>query len=163
MALRMNWSDGRGTLLGSSEGARAAVLDVLRHRYVRDKQQATRYRQDAERIHYPQFREALLSIAAEEEEHAESLGAKIKGLGKKLPDVIPIHVAREQNSWLYLRTDLEEERHCSGELKDDLPALSGEFSEITELLERIDDDGKRHRAKLRDMMARSDSQSAGPP
>jgi len=33
---------------------------------------------------------------------------------------------------------------------------------VAELLERIDGEGKRHRAQLRDMLARSDPQSAGP-
>ena len=61
------------------------------------------------------FGEALISIAAEEEKHADSIGAKIKDLGEKLPDVIPIHVAKEQNSWFYLRTDLEEEERCAEE------------------------------------------------
>ena len=162
MALRMKWSDLWGKLFGSGDEADAAVLNVLRHRYVREKQHAMRYRQHAERIHYPQFREALVKIAAEEEKHAESIGVKIKNLGEHVPDVIPIHVAQEENSWLYLRTDLEEEQRCAGELKDDLLALSGEYPEIAKLLERIDSDGKRHRAQVRDMLARSDPQSAGP-
>jgi hypothetical protein len=44
-------------------------------------------------------------------------------------------------------------------LTEDLPVLS-EFPEIAELLERIDTNGKKHRAQLRDMLARSDPQSA---
>jgi rubrerythrin len=159
MTRRIDWPHWWGKLFGSDN--RAAVLNVLRHRYVREKQHAMRYRQHAERIHYPQFREALIGIAAEEEKHAELIATKIEELGEKLPDVIPIHVAKEQNSWHYLRTDLEEEQRCTGELKDDLPALSGEFPEIAGLLERIDADGKRHRAQLRDMLARSDPQSSG--
>ncbi len=163
MALQMKRSDWWGNWFDSGDKARAAVLNVLRHRYVRESQNAMRCRQHAEKIHYPQFREALISIAAEEERHAESIGAKIKNLGEKLPDVIPIHVAKEQNSWFYPRTDLKEEQRCTGELKDDLPVLNrGEFPEIVELLERIDGDCKRHRAQLRDMLARSDPQSAGP-
>jgi rubrerythrin len=162
MALRMKWSDWWGKFSGYKDDGRAAVLNVLRHRYVREKQHAMRYRQHAERMHYPQFRDGLFSLAAVEEKHAESIASKIKDLGEKLPDVIPIHVAQEQNSWLYLRTDLEEEQRCAGELQDDLPAITGEFPEVAELLERIDGEGKRHRAQLRDMLARSDPQSAGP-
>jgi len=163
MAPAMHWTDWFKASFGSSEAGRALIVDVLRRRYVREKQQVMRYRQHAERIHYPQFRDALLGIAAEEEEHAKAIGAKIIALGGTLPEVIPIHVPREQNSWFYLRTDLEEERHCAGELHDDLPALGGEFAEIADLLARIERDGRRHRAKLRDMIARSDPQSAGPP
>lgn len=157
MALQLKFSDWRRKLLGvKDDGRRAAALNVLRHRYVRDRQHAMRYRQHAERMHYPEFRDALISLSAEEEKHAELIGAKIKDLGENLPNVIPIYVAKEQNSWHYLRTDLEEEQRCAGELRYDLPALNGKFPEIAELLERIESDGQRHRAQIRDMLARSD-------
>jgi rubrerythrin len=157
----MKRSDSWKRLFGSGDEAHAAVLSVLRHRYVREKQHAMRYGQHAARTDDPQVREALISMAREEEKHAESIGAKILGLGERLPDVIPIHVAKEQNIWLYLRTDLEEEERCADEMIDDLPSLRGKFPGIAALLERIDDDGKRHRAQLRDMLVRSDPQSAG--
>ena len=143
-----------------SEDYRGAVLNILRHRYVREKQHAMRYGQHAERMHYPQFHDALRSLAAEEENHAELIAAKIKDLGGKLPEVIPIHVAHEPNSWYYLRTDLEEEQRCAGELGADLPILRNEYPDIAELLDRIESEGKRHRAKIRDMLARSDPQAA---
>jgi rubrerythrin len=162
MALQMNRSDRWQKWLGSRGEARAAVLNVLRHRYIRESQHAMRYRQHAEKIHYPEFREALISIAAEEEKHAEWIGAKIKDLGEKVPDVIPIHVAKEQNSWFYLRTDLEEEERCAEEWQHDLPALSGEFPEVTEMLQRIDSDCKRHWLRFRWMLAHSDPLSEGP-
>ena len=108
------------------------------------------------------FAKPLSASLAEEEKHAESIGAKIKDLGETLPDVIPIHVAKEQNSWFYLRTDLEEEERCAEEWQHDLPALSGEFPEVTELLQRIDSDCKRHWLRFRGMLAHSDPLSAGP-
>lgn len=157
MALGMNCWGWRRKPFGSA--GRDAVLSVLRHRYVREKQHAMRYRQHAERMSYPQFRNALLSIAAEEELHAQWLAAKILDLGEKLPDVIPIRVPREQNSWFYLRTDLEEERRCCGELQNDLSAINDDFPETAALLKIIENDGKRHRAEIRDMLARSDPQS----
>ena len=98
MALQTNRSDRWEKWFGACAEARAAVLSVLRHRYVRESQHAMRYRQHAEKIHYPEFREALISIAAEEEKHAEWIGAKIKDLGEKAPEVIPIHVAKEQTA-----------------------------------------------------------------
>jgi rubrerythrin len=163
MALRMKWSDWWRKFLGFKDDARATVLNVLRRRYVREKQHALRYRQHAERMSYPQFRDTLVGMAAEEEKHAEMIAAKINALGAQLPEVIPIHVANETNSWHYLRTDLEEEHRCIGELYEDLPDVSTEFPEIAEVLERIENDGSRHRAQLRDMLARSDPQLAGPP
>ena len=157
MALGMNCWGWWRKAFGSA--GRDAVLSVLRHRYVREKQHAMRYRQHAERMSYPQFQDALLSIAAEEELHAQWLAAKIFDLGEKLPDVIPIHVPREQNSWFYLRTDLEEERRCCGELQNNLSAINDDFPETAALLKIIENDGKRHRAEIRDMLARSDPQS----
>ena len=155
MDLLKRTSDWWRHLSGAGEQAREAVLDLLRHRYVREKQHAMRYRQHAERIH-PRFRATLIDMAAEEERHAASVGAKISDLGERPPEVIPIHVAKEENSWSYLRTDLEEEQRCAGE-SSELPAIQGEFPEIAALLERIDHDSRRHRAKLRDMLASSAS------
>ena len=140
--------------------ARESVLDLLRRRYMREKQHAMRYRQHAARIE-PEFRATLLSLAAEEERHAASIGAKIIELGETLPEVIAIHVAQEPNSWSYLRTDFEEERRCIGEVTD-WPAVAAEFSDVAEMLERIEADSERHRAKLRDMLARSTPSPLGP-
>jgi rubrerythrin len=155
----MKRADWTRHLFDIDQRARDSVLDLLRHRYVREKQHAMRYRQHAERIRR-EFRDTLISMAVEEERHAASIGAKIIDLGEKLPDVIPIHVAQEANSWSYLRTDLEEEQRCAGEMSN-LPDISGKFSEIAELLAGIDSDSERHRTMLRDMLARSVPQPLG--
>lgn len=147
-------------LFGTKKELRAVMLEVLHHRYVREEQQAMHYRQHAERMRYPQFREVLLRLAGEEEKHAELIASKIRDLRDQLPNVIPIHVANEPNSWFYLRADLEEEQRCATESRDDLPTLGDEFPDIVNLLERIESDCKRHRAQLRDMLARSDPQAA---
>jgi hypothetical protein len=80
-----------------------AVLNVLCDCYVRETQHAMRYRQHAERIHHPEFRQELLNIVAEEQKHAESVGTYIERLGGRIPEVVPVHVPKEQNLWLYLR------------------------------------------------------------
>lgn len=129
---------------------REVVLELLRRRYVREKQHAMRYRQHAERVD-SQFHQALTGIAAEEEEHANRIAAKLTDLGAELPEIIPIHVAKEDSGWDYLRTDLKEEQRCAGELSD-LATIRIEFPEVAELLERMDADSKDHRARLRLMM-----------
>jgi rubrerythrin len=134
--------------------ARAAVVDLLCHRYVREKQHAMRYRQHAQRVD-PRFRETLLIMAAEEERHASLVGAKLRGLGGDLPDVIPIHVPQEDNSWSYLRTDLQEEQRCNGELHDEMPAIGSHFPDVRELLDRMDGESAGHRALLRAMLAQT--------
>jgi rubrerythrin len=160
MAAARNWSTWWARLFGSGEAGRAAVIDYLSHRYVREKQHAMRYCQHAERMRYPQFRDALSDLAAEERKHAELIAEKIREMGAELPNVVPIHVAHEQNSWYYLRTDLEEEQRCAGELEGELPMLTAEFPDVAQLLGRIEIDGKRHRAQIRDMLTRSDPQAS---
>jgi rubrerythrin len=140
-----------------------AVLKVLGDCYVRESQHAMRYRQHAERIHSPEFRQELLRIAAEEQKHAESVGIQIQTLGGRTPEVVPVHVAKEQNLWQYLRTDLQEEERCAEELKDDLFLPLAELPEIARLLNRIDRDCKSHRLRIRAMLAGVDPLSAGPP
>jgi rubrerythrin len=149
--------------LGGGDDAQTSVLSILRRRYVRERQNAVRYAQHAERMQYPQFRDALNRMADEEGKHADALAAKIKSLGERPPDVTPVHVSKEQNSWHYIKTDLEEEQGGADDLQDQLLAVVAAFPDIADLLERIESDGKRHRGQLRDMLARSDPQSLGPP
>lgn len=163
MAAAKGWSARWAKLFGREDAGRADVLDVLYHRYVRERQHAMRYSQHAERMHYPQFHHALRNLATEEEKHAGWIAAKIKELGGKLPQVIPIHVPNEHNSWHYLRTDLEEEQRCVGELEVAAPMLAADFPEVAELLERIEYEGRSHRTQIRDMLARSDPQAAETP
>ena len=120
-----------------------------------------RYRQHAERMRYPQFRATLIRLAEEEEKHAEKIADKLSALGAGLPDVVPVHVAHESNSWHYLKTDLDEEQRCAGELHEGLSGAP-EFADVIELLTSIERDGSRHRAEIRDMLARSDPQAVGP-
>lgn len=67
----------------------------------------------------------------------------------------------ETNSWHYLKADLDEEQRCAGELHERLPDAA-EFADVTELLATIERDGRRHRAEVRDMLARSHPQAVWP-
>ena len=158
----MRESDSQKGWFGPDDEPSTAVLTVLRHCYVRESQHAMRYRQHAERIHRPQFRQ-LLNMAADEQKHAELLGVQIQSLGGRIPEVIPVHVANEQNLWQYLRTDLEDEERCAEELRDDLLLVLGKSSEIASLLNHIDEGFKKHWLRIRAMLAHSDPLLAGPP
>lgn len=162
MSLRVRRPDCQKAWFSTNE-LHMAVLNVLHHCYVRETQHAMRYRQYAERIHHPQFRQELWNIAAQEQKHAESLGGQIQSLGGQLPEVIPVHIAKEQNLWLYLRTALEEEERCACELDDDLRLVLGKSPEVACLLNHIDEDCKRHWLRIRAMLADSDPLSPGPP
>ena len=156
---RSNWWS---TFFGVRQEARPLALDLLLGCYIREKQQATRYREHAERMRYEQFRQALIRMAQVQDANAAALAQKIEALGEPVPDVPPVDVADERNSWYYLRSDLEEEQRTAGELSGDLLAISAEFPEVAEILRRIDNDGRKNRAELRDMLARSDPQAAAP-
>jgi hypothetical protein len=86
-AVVLSWSEFRRRCFGSEVGY-GTVLGILRHRYVDEKQHADRFIQHAQKLHYPQFREALLRIASEELKHAGLIGEKIKELGGWLPAVL---------------------------------------------------------------------------
>ena len=73
------------SFLGIGDEARRAALDILRKRYVDEIAHAEKFNQHAGEMRYPQFREKLLRIAAEETEHAG-------WLAKKIIDLIPFHV-----------------------------------------------------------------------
>ena len=163
MLLRVCRSDTQERSFGTEHELSTAVLNVLQHCYVRESQHAIRCRKHAERIHRPEFRQELLTIAAEEQAHAESLRAKIHDFGGDIPEVIPVHVANEQNLWAYLRTDLDEEERCVSELETDLLLVFYKSPEIARLLSQIDKDCKRHWVRIRAMLADSDPLSPGPP
>ena len=158
----MGQSDSQGWF-GSEDKLSTAVLTVLEDCYVRESQHAMRYRQHAERIHQPEFRQALLNISAQEQKHADSVGAQIQNLGGQIPEVIPVHVAKEENFWQYLRTDLDEEERCAEELRDDLILVLGRSPEIACLLKQINGDCRNHWLRIRAMLADADPLSPGPP
>lgn len=103
------------SFLNIVDEARRTALDILRQRYVDESEHARQFNQHARQMHYPQFRETLLHIAAEETEHARLLAKKIVDLGGKLPDVTGERASTQQSSWQHLLKDLNEEGHCAGE------------------------------------------------
>jgi len=108
-------------------------------------------------MHYPQFREKLLHIAAEETEHAGLLAKKIFDLGGKLPEVTGERASTEQSSWQHLLKDLKEEGHCAGELMEQIWAVATDYPDIAALLEQISKEEKKHGDEIREMLMRSDA------
>jgi len=96
MSSQVRHSDSQETWFRSDKKLFTAVLNVLCDCYVRETQHAMRYRQHAERIHYPEFRQELFNIAAEEQKHAESVGTHMETLGGRIPEVVRVHIPREQ-------------------------------------------------------------------
>jgi rubrerythrin len=158
MAVDKSWGEWWRGFLGLSLDDRANGLKILTDRYVKESQRIARFSQHAQQMQYPQFRDKLLAIAADEAKHLEWLAEKIKLLGGRLPDVPPVPTA-EKSSWQYLLEDLNEEQQRAAELIEQAHSLRGELPTVAEVLERIYDDGIRHRETLREMLMRSDPQS----
>jgi len=155
MSLKTSLSDWWRRWFGSSKDG---VLGILRSRYADEREHAAKLNQHAEKMQYPQFREALHRIASEESKHADWIAKKIEALGGVLPLVREVG-STEKNSWQYLREDLEEERRCAAELEQDLLTIESDYPDVIELLQRIDEEERQHRDKIRDMLIRSDPQA----
>ena len=161
MSNEKSWSDWWWRFLGFSPDGSREVVKILQDCYVEEMQYVKRYTQHAERMQYPQFRERLLAIAADEARHAEWLAQQITRFGADLP-AVPEVTAAEKNSWQYLVGDLEEERQRAAQLVGQMRRVRGEFPDIAEILDRIYEDGKKHRAEISAMLMRSDPQSIWP-
>jgi rubrerythrin len=156
-----SWSDWWRSFLGIGPDSYQRAVDILTKRYIEESQHVARFTEHAQRMQYPQFRQQLLEIAADEAKHVELIGGKLKQLGARLPDVPPIS-AGTKNSWQYLLEDLTEQQRCAEELMDLAQNIRLEAPDIAELIERIYQDGSRHRAVIRDMLMKSDPQSLWP-
>ena len=153
-----SWSDWWRQFLGLSRNGHDKVLKVLQDRYTDEVRHARRYAQHAGKMQYPQFRERLLAIAADESRHAEWLAGKIELLGGELPHVPEVSTT-EKNSWQCLLDDVDEELPGAEELFEQMQTLRDELPEVATMLERIHEDGARHRAEIREMLMRSDPQA----
>jgi bacterioferritin (cytochrome b1) len=158
MTYQKTWSDWWRQFLGVSPDGYREVLKILQDRYAEEMHHVKLYTQHAAKMQYPQFRERLLAIAADEARHAEWLAGKITLFGGKLPSV-PEVPRNGKNSWQHLVADLDEEKHCSAELIAMMQTVRDELPDIAEMLERIFEDSEKHRAEIRDMLMRSDPQA----
>ena len=80
MHFHKNWSRWWHRFLGIATDAPQAN-DLLRERYVEEMQRIDSFKQHAEKMHYPQYREKLLRMAQENSQVAEQIGEKIVALG----------------------------------------------------------------------------------
>jgi len=156
MALSKEWSEWWRRFLGTSpEGNGKAAVDILRQRYVEERQQTDLLKQHAQKMHYPQFRDQLLDMAADKSERAQWIAEKIVALGGKLPEVPELR-STDKNSWQYLLMDLEEENRCAEHLTEQIWSTESDHADITEFLRQINEAEKKDRGAIRGMLMRSD-------
>jgi len=156
MAFSDDWSEWWRRFLASSPGGDQKAVDVLRQRYVEEMQAAGRFKQHAQKMQYPQFREKLLHIATDKSKHAEWIAEKIATLAGELPEV-PGGRSMDENSWQYLLTDLEEENRSADHLPRQISSIESDHPDITAVLQRIYEEEKKYRGEIREMLMRSDS------
>jgi hypothetical protein len=94
---------------------RELLLDLSRQEYIEESQDVSQLTSHAERMYYPQFRERLLRIAAEEQNHVDWLSAQLRARWEP-PPVVSYTPAVGKNGWECLKMDVEGERHCCDHL-----------------------------------------------
>jgi bacterioferritin (cytochrome b1) len=152
------WKRRWRSFLGMSPDVRAEAVEILGRLHIEESQHATRFTQQAQKMRYPQFRAKLLEIAADESRHAAWIAEKINLLGGSPPAVPRIEV-EEGNTWQFMLDDLEEHRKCAAELLEEIRHLHADLPGIADMLQRIYDEGAKHRHQLREMLMRSDPQA----
>lgn len=157
--LKKNW---RSLIKLLPHDGRDRVLEILKREYVEEMANTAQLLRHAERMRYPQLREKLLQIAAQEQKHALWLKERIIALGGEATRA-PAEIKEGVNSWECLRMDLEEEKHCCADLTEKLAIVEPIDPETAELLRRILEEEKQHREEITDMLMRSDPQAAWAP
>jgi rubrerythrin len=136
------------------------LLEMLRDAYLKEVQDVAQFTRDAERMYYPQFRERLLRIAAEEQAHVAWLRDTLLALGGEIPavSVIP-RVAN--NAWEALHLGLEEEKRSCADLLEAMHIAKQVDPEIAEGLRRLREAERQHCEELLDMLVKSDPYTLG--
>lgn len=80
-----SWADRWRGFLGFSPGTTRRALEILSQRYIEESQHIERYNEHARKMQYPQFRDRLLAIAADEAEHVKWIAEQIKLVGGRVP------------------------------------------------------------------------------
>jgi hypothetical protein len=150
-----NWAEWWRRFLDIAPDTSLEALDILRQRYVEEMQQADRFEQSAQRMHYPQYQGKLLQLAAKTSEHAQRIAEKIAALGGRLPKV-PERRTTNENGWKSLLTAIEDENRTADHLPEDLRRIGFDHPDIAQLLQEISQEAKSYRSEIRGMLMRSD-------
>ena len=154
MPLRKIWAEWWRRFLDLALESSDAV-DFLRRRYVEEMQRIERFKQHAEKMHYPQYREKFVQMANQKNQHAERIGEKIVALGGRLPDVVERR-ATDENSWQSLSMVLDDENRSADRLPEQLRSIESQHPDIAKFLQQISREQENHRGEIRDMLMRSD-------
>jgi bacterioferritin len=134
---------------------RRRAIDILAHQYTEEMETMLRLQWHAEQVRYSQFSERLLSIAKEEQRHAQWLARRIRELGGEVPK-ISIQPEEASSGWQALSRDAEDEKRCCADLAEDLATAKDLDPDTARVLERILQEEKKHLQAINAMQMRSD-------
>ena len=156
MPFSKDWSRWWRGFLGTSPNINLKAIEILRQRYGEEMAAIARLTKHAGKMHYSQFREKLLHIAADKSKQVNWISEKIIALGGKLPEVAE-HRSTDGSSWQYLRKDLEKESRSADRLQEEIWKIKSDYPDIGEFLQLIFEKNKKHRQEIKDMLMRSDA------
>ena len=130
------------------------MLALLQQEYIEESRDVLRLSRHAERMYYPQFRERLLRIAAEEQTHVDWLRQQLLARWEEVPSVTHMPPVGK-NSWECLKMDVEGERHCCDHLLRVIRLAERLDTKLAEGLQRMRHEERRHHEELLDMMMKS--------
>jgi rubrerythrin len=149
------WRSFRKALYSDS---RQKLLEILCQEYVEKAQNAVKFTEYAANMTYIQFRDKLLRIAQEEQEHVRWLLEKIRALGGEVPQV-SFTPRTGKNAWQRLLTVLEKKKRHVPDRIERLHEAERIDPEIAQGLRRMRQEEETHRAEIQDMLMRSDPQA----
>ena len=131
------------------------LLEMLRDAHLKEARDVAQFTRDAERMYYPQLRERLCRIAAEEQAHVMWLRDELLALGGEIPAVSVIPKVAK-NAWEALNLGFEEEKRSCADLLEAMHIAEHVDPAIAEGLQRIREGERQHCEKLLDMLVKSD-------
>lgn len=141
---------------------RRRVIDILTHQYTEEMETMLRLQWHAEQVRYSHFSKRLLSIAKEEQRHAQWVARRIRELGGEVPK-ISIQPEAASSGWQALSRDVEAEKRCCADLAEDLATAKDLDPDTAQVLDRILKEEKTHLQAINAMQMRSDPQAQGRP
>lgn len=137
---------------------RQQLLEVLREEYIEEAQDVAQFTQHVTYMPYPQFRDSLRRIIAEEQAHVQWLHDQILALGGEIPAFAPVPKAGK-NTWECLLMDLEEEKRSYEALLERMHIAEPSNLEVAEGLRRMREEERRHRDEILDLLIKIDPYS----
>src|SRR4051812_43023825 len=134
------------------------LITILRETYLETVKVVTYFTHHAEHMYYPQFRQRLQEIVAEEQGHIHWLRETIRALGGELPTSTAA-AKHGKNNWENLRLDLEEEKKDYDELLQGVLKAEHLDPAIAEELRHIRGEERRHREELLELFTKSEPDS----